>query len=186
MPVAVAAPAAASLDRLRAAVFGPLARELTFDAGADDSNEVRELRTTVITAAAAAGEEWALQQVRERFEPLATSGDDSRINPDLLRAVLSNAVRYGPGKPVEVRLRRQDGRARLEVVDHGLGVKPEDRARIFNRFERAVSVRHYGGLGLGLWVSRQVVEAHGGSITVSDTPGGGATLTVELPLQAPE
>ena len=91
----------AGIDRLRAAVFGPLARELTFDAGADDSNEVRELRTTVITAAAAAGEEWALQKVRERFEPLATSGDDSRINPDLLRAVLSNAVRYGGQREYE-------------------------------------------------------------------------------------
>jgi len=102
----------------------------------------------------------------------------------LVQNLLSNALRYGPGKPVEVRLLRRDGRARLEVVDHGMGVKPEDRARIFNRFERAVSVRHYGGLGLGLWVSRQVVEAHGGSITVTDTPGGGATLTVELPLHA--
>ncbi|ATB30467.1 hybrid sensor histidine kinase/response regulator [Melittangium boletus] len=102
----------------------------------------------------------------------------------LVRNLLSNALRYGPGKPVEVRLFRREGRARLEVVDHGMGVKPEDRARIFNRFERAVSARHYGGLGLGLWVSRQVVEAHGGSITVTDTPGGGATLTVELPLHA--
>jgi signal transduction histidine kinase len=64
-------------------------------------------------------------------------------------------------------------------------VAPENRARIFNRFERAVPVRHYGGLGLGLWVSRQVVEAHGGSIAVTDTPGGGATFTVELPLDAP-
>ncbi len=102
----------------------------------------------------------------------------------LLQNLLSNAARYGAGKPVEVRLRREGTHARLDVVDHGMGVKPENRARIFNRFERAVSVRHYGGLGLGLWVSRQVVEAHGGEIAVTDTPGGGATFTVELPLQA--
>ncbi|MFL5353222.1 ATP-binding protein [Archangium sp.] len=108
--------------------------------------------------------------------------DVSRLK-QLVHNLLSNAARYGAGKPVQVRLRREGSHARLDVVDHGMGVKPEHRARIFNRFERAVSVRHYGGLGLGLWVSRQVVEAHGGAISVTDTPGGGATFTVELPLQ---
>ncbi|SEU30014.1 ATP-binding protein [Stigmatella erecta] len=103
----------------------------------------------------------------------------------LVQNLLSNAIKYGAGKPVEVRLKQVGPCARLEVVDHGLGVASENRARIFNRFERAVPVRHYGGLGLGLWVSRQVVEAHGGAITVTDTPGGGATFTVELPLDAP-
>jgi signal transduction histidine kinase len=103
----------------------------------------------------------------------------------LVQNLLSNAIKYGAGKPIEVRLKQVGPRARLEVVDHGIGVAAENRARIFNRFERAVPVRHYGGLGLGLWVSRQVVEAHGGAITVTDTPGGGATFTVELPLDAP-
>jgi signal transduction histidine kinase len=70
----------------------------------------------------------------------------------------------------------------LKVVDHGIGIRPEDRERIFGRFERAVSVRHYGGLGLGLWITRQIAEAHGGSVEVTDTPGGGATFIVELPL----
>ncbi|WP_225413562.1 ATP-binding protein [Stigmatella hybrida] len=103
----------------------------------------------------------------------------------LVQNLLSNAIKYGAGKPLEVRLWHVGPFARLEVVDHGIGVAPENRARIFNRFERAVPVRHYGGLGLGLWVSRQVVEAHGGAITVTDTPGGGATFMVELPLDAP-
>jgi signal transduction histidine kinase len=74
--------------------------------------------------------------------------------------------------------------ALLTVVDHGLGVAPQDKERIFGRFERAVPVRQYGGFGLGLWIVRQVVEAHGGTIAVTDTPGGGATFTVRLPLQA--
>ncbi|WNG27705.1 response regulator [Cystobacter fuscus] len=108
--------------------------------------------------------------------------DATRLG-QLLRNLLSNAARYGAGKPVLVRLRREGRHARLDVVDHGMGVKPEHQERIFNRFERAVSARHFGGLGLGLWVSRQVVEAHGGSISVTDTPGGGATFTVKLPLQ---
>jgi signal transduction histidine kinase len=69
------------------------------------------------------------------------------------------------------------------VGDHGIGIAPEHQARIFDRFERAVSVRHYGGLGLGLWIVRQIVEGHGGSITVASTPGEGSLFTVELPKQ---
>ncbi|WP_083423076.1 ATP-binding protein [Stigmatella aurantiaca] len=102
----------------------------------------------------------------------------------LVRHLLSNAAKYGAGKPVEVQLGEVGAQLRLGVVDHGMGVKPEDRERIFGRFERAVSVRRFGGFGLGLWVSRQVVEAHGGRIEVTDTPGGGATFTVLLPRQA--
>ena len=102
----------------------------------------------------------------------------------LLRNLLSNAARYGSGHPVKVRLRRQGAHACLELVDQGIGVPPEQRERVFERFERAAPARHSGGLGLGLWVSRQVVEAHGGSIAVTDTPGGGATFTVLLPLLA--
>ncbi|RKH57453.1 ATP-binding response regulator [Corallococcus llansteffanensis] len=99
----------------------------------------------------------------------------------LVRNLLSNAAKYGASRPVTVRLGEAGPQLRLEVVDHGLGVKPEDRERIFGRFERAVSARRFGGLGLGLWVARQVVEAHGGRIAVTDTPGGGATFTVLLP-----
>jgi signal transduction histidine kinase len=99
--------------------------------------------------------------------------------------LLSNAVKYGGGRPIEVGLERAGTRALLRVTDHGIGISPEDRARIFERFERAVPTRKYGGLGLGLWIARQVVEAHGGSIAVEDTPGGGATFTVDLPAGAP-
>jgi signal transduction histidine kinase len=95
--------------------------------------------------------------------------------------LLSNAVRYGKGQPIEVSLEDTQGMARLTVRDHGIGIHPGDAARIFERFERAVPSRHYGGLGLGLWIARQVVEAHGGHILVHSTPGQGATFTVELP-----
>jgi hypothetical protein len=76
--------------------------------------------------------------------------------------------------------------ARLRVRDRGLGIPPEDQVRIFERFERAVPTRHYGGFGLGLWISRQLVEAMGGNIQVDSTPGQGSTFTVELPLQRPQ
>jgi signal transduction histidine kinase len=68
-------------------------------------------------------------------------------------------------------------------VDHGIGISAQDLQRIFGRFERAVPIRHYGGLGLGLYITRQVVAAHGGTVAVTSTPGAGATFTVELPPQ---
>ena len=95
--------------------------------------------------------------------------------------LLSNAVKYGRERPVDVRVRRGEGRAVLEVEDRGIGVAAEDQERIFGRFERAVSARHFAGLGLGLWIVRQLVEAHGGTIRVKSVPGEGATFTVALP-----
>ena len=116
--------------------------------------------------------------VRGRF-------DRARLE-QVVQGLLSNALKYGPGKPVEVHVEQVGPCARLTVVDHGMGVRPEDRERIWRRFERAVSVRNFGGLGLGLWIARQVVEAHEGSVGVSETPGGGATFTVSLPLAGPK
>jgi PAS domain S-box-containing protein len=94
--------------------------------------------------------------------------------------LLANAIKYGKGKPIELRVGRAAERARLEVRDHGIGIAFEDQKRIFGRFERAVSDRYYGGLGIGLWVAREIVEAHGGSIRADSTPGEGATFIVEL------
>ena len=68
-------------------------------------------------------------------------------------------------------------------ADQGTGIAPEDLDRIFGRFERAVSPRQYGGLGLGLFISRQIAEAHGGRIAVASTPGRGSTFTVTLPIR---
>jgi signal transduction histidine kinase len=96
--------------------------------------------------------------------------------------LLSNAVKYGQGKPVDVALEVRDGAARLTVRDHGIGIDPRHQERIFERFERAVSTRHYGGFGLGLWIVRQIVDASGGSIRVESTEDEGSLFVVELPL----
>ncbi len=115
--------------------------------------------------------------------PRAVRGtwDPGRIE-QILEALVANALKYGRGLPIDVRVEEDAGLARLAVSDRGIGIAPEDQQRVFERFERAASARHYGGLGLGLWIVRQVVEAHGGRISVASALGAGSTFTVELPL----
>ena len=113
--------------------------------------------------------------------PLPVLGDRLRLE-QVLENLLSNAMKYGAGSPVHVRCRAEGGRAMMSVEDEGIGIPPEDQQRIFGRFERAASVRHYGGFGLGLYILREIVEAHGGSVSVESQPGQGARFTVSLPL----
>ncbi len=87
---------------------------------------------------------------------------------------------FGQGRPVVITARSTPGGARITVHDDGIGIAREDQERIFERFERAVPSRHYGGFGLGLWIVRRVVEALDGTITVESEPGHGATFTVVL------
>ena len=96
--------------------------------------------------------------------------------------LISNCLKYGAGKPVHLRVGQSGTNAELEVSDEGIGIAPEVLGRLFGKFERGVSERHYGGLGLGLYVTQQIVQALGGSISVQSVPGQGATFTVSLPL----
>jgi signal transduction histidine kinase len=98
--------------------------------------------------------------------------------------LLANAVKFGAGKPIEIAATLQDGVAKLVVVDHGIGIDPNDAERIFDRFERAVSSRSYGGLGLGLYIVKQIVDAHGGTAEVASRPGEGASFSIALPVHA--
>ncbi|MBA3463284.1 MAG: GAF domain-containing protein [Deltaproteobacteria bacterium] len=112
---------------------------------------------------------------------VAGSWDRERLD-QVITNLLSNAIKYGKGSPIEVKLSRQGDTAVLAVSDRGIGISPEDQTRVFQRFERAVSPRKFGGLGLGLWIVRQLVVAHGGTITVESALGVGSTFTVTLPL----
>jgi signal transduction histidine kinase len=115
--------------------------------------------------------------------PDALCGEWDALRVDqVLVNLLTNASKYGRGRPVHVRAWSEAGQALVSVRDEGFGISAEDQARIFGRFERAVSERHYGGLGLGLYISRQVVERLGGRISVQSVEGQGATFTVSLPL----
>jgi signal transduction histidine kinase len=110
--------------------------------------------------------------------------DRNRLD-QVVTNLLSNAVKYGAGHPIEVAVEDHGPSAHLVVRDHGIGIDGDAQARIFERFERAVSSRHYGGLGLGLWISRQIVQAHGGSIAVESEAGAGARFEVMLPKEGP-
>ncbi|MFY2560527.1 PAS domain-containing sensor histidine kinase [Corallococcus terminator] len=115
-------------------------------------------------------------------EPLVGSWDRVRVE-QVITNLLSNAFKYGAQRPVEVHVTREGDFARLCVKDHGIGIAPEDQARIFHRFERAVSQRHYSGFGLGLWIVRQIVEALHGDIRVESRPNVGSSFIVLLPLE---
>ncbi|MCE9672215.1 GAF domain-containing sensor histidine kinase [Myxococcus stipitatus] len=120
---------------------------------------------------------------------LASRGDvsgewDRKRLGQVLFHLLTNALKYGAGGPVRVRLRGEAKRVRLCVEDRGIGIAPEYQSHIFERFGRAVSERNYGGLGLGLYITRQVVEAHGGQVHVHSEPGEGSTFEVLLPRHA--
>ena len=108
--------------------------------------------------------------------------DRSRLD-QILTNLVTNAIKYGQSKPVDVVISAAaaDGRAEVRVVDRGIGVDVDQQERIFGKFERAASQRNYGGLGLGLWITRELVELMSGEVRVDSTPGNGATFIVSLP-----
>jgi signal transduction histidine kinase len=137
----------------------------------------------------------ARKAVAQMEEPLRASG--SRLDIDAPEAVIgswdlarleqvvtnlvSNAIKFGAGAPIEVVVRPLGNAAQLVVRDHGIGISPADQARIFGRFERAVSSTHYGGLGLGLYIVKRVVDGLGGGMTCESALNEGSTFTVTLP-----
>jgi signal transduction histidine kinase len=99
--------------------------------------------------------------------------------------LLANALKYGGGKPVGLSVSGDDKNAVLTVADQGIGIAPEDRARIFHQFERVQGHRTFGGLGMGLYIVRQITQAHGGRIEVESDQGKGSSFHVILPRSNP-
>jgi signal transduction histidine kinase len=116
--------------------------------------------------------------------PVTGRWDHGRLE-QVVSNLMSNALKFGSGRPIEIDVSASDGTARLTVADHGIGIDADNLGRIFERFERAVSAGHYGGLGLGLYIAREIVTAFGGSIRAEGAPGQGATFFVELPQGGP-
>jgi PAS domain S-box-containing protein len=116
-----------------------------------------------------------------------TSGDivgrwDRMRLEQVMTNLLSNAIKYGEGQPIEVSVEVEGEQAVVRVRDRGIGIAPEHMDRIFDRFERAVSSRNYSGLGMGLYITRQIIEAHGGAIAVESEVGRGSMFSVLLPM----
>jgi signal transduction histidine kinase len=116
--------------------------------------------------------------------PVVGMWDRSRID-QVITNLVSNAIKYGRGNPIEIGVERRGEKARIVVGDLGLGIPKEHMPLMFQRFERASSARNYGGLGLGLYIVHQIVEMHGGTVSVESELGAGSRFTVELPLQGP-
>ncbi len=121
----------------------------------------------------------------ELVAPAALVGrwDGNRLD-QVVTNLVANALKYASGKPVEVTLEDRGELAQLRVRDHGPGIAESDQRRIFDQFERAASP-NLGGLGLGLWIVKKIVEAHRGRVHVESSPRAGATFIVELPLEIP-
>ena len=138
----------------------------------------------------------AVQEVVERFRehaarahspvtvrstgPLLGSWDRLRIE-QVVTNILVNALKYASGTPVDVMLTGNDGEVTIRIADGGPGIPESEWERIFRRFERAAPMRNFGGLGLGLYVARQIVEAHGGTIDLAPGRARGAEFVIQLP-----
>lgn len=114
--------------------------------------------------------------------PIHLMIDRFRIE-QVITNLLTNAIRYGKGKPVSIRVLQDGSQMVISVTDRGMGIAPENVERIFHRFERAVSANEVSGLGLGLFISGQIVEAHSGKIRVESQLEHGSTFTIELPVE---
>ncbi|MET0412281.1 MAG: HAMP domain-containing sensor histidine kinase [Polyangiaceae bacterium] len=115
-------------------------------------------------------------------DSISGTWDRMRLS-QIVANLVSNAVRYGAGKPIDVTLSATGEQARLEVRDHGIGIAREDHERVFQRFERAAQRRQTGGFGIGLWIVRESCRAMGGSVELESALGQGSRFIVRLPLQ---
>jgi signal transduction histidine kinase len=146
-----------------------------------DDCDLAELTRDVVDRTAEQARRHGCELNLAASEPVIGRWDRNRLE-QVIGNLLSNAIKYGSGKPVEVAVSQGGGTAAVTVRDHGIGVARADQQRIFARFERGVPMQNFGGLGLGLYIAREIVAAHGGAIRVTSEPGQGACFTVELPL----
>jgi len=122
-------------------------------------------------------------KVDEPTEPLEAEVDPDRFQI-VIRNLLSNAAKYSPaGTDITVCFGRKDGMATIAVIDHGVGISPQDQAHLFTRFGRIPNSQNVQGTGLGLWLSREIARMHDGDLTVESDVGTGSTFVLAVPLK---
>ena len=144
----------------------------------DLSTLIRQVTANMLPLADRAG-----CQVRIAVEGGVSALCDPMAIEQILENLLSNAIRFGPGRPVEVSFASDGEFARLSILDEGVGISDCDRALIFERFHRSHRANPNGGFGVGLWVTRQLVRAMRGEISVVSRRGAGSAFTVRWPLR---
>ena len=144
----------------------------------DLSALIRRVTANMLPLAESAGCE-----VRITVEDGVSALCDPTAVEQILENLLSNAIRFGPGRPVDVSFASNGAAARLSVRDEGVGISDCDKALIFERFHRSRRAKPNGGFGVGLWVTRQLVRAMRGEISVSSRRSAGSAFTVKLPLR---
>lgn len=142
----------------------------------DLADVVRDVAATMLPEVAASGSELRIHA----DQPIVGDWDRLRLE-QISMNLLSNAVRYGLGKPIEIAIEEQGAWAVLRVTDHGMGIAALDQERIFKPFERGTGMRRAGGFGIGLWIVNNLCEALGGKVEVSSELGKGSTFVVKLP-----
>lgn len=121
-------------------------------------------------------------QLRLEAEPDVCGKWDRLRLEQVVVNLLTNAFKFGKGHPIEIRVWKEQNTAKLSVRDRGIGILPEEQKRLFSMFERVASPYHYEGLGLGLYIVKEIAQAHSGSVRVESTFGAGSTFTLEIPL----
>jgi signal transduction histidine kinase len=148
--------------------------------------EPEEVNLSVLLASIAEGHALAARHARSpitlRLEDDVRGLFDRLAVEQIVDNLVSNAIRYGAGAPIELGLWSADGAVGISVRDGGPGISYEQQSRIFGKFERIFGRREGAGFGVGLWIVRRLVESMGGKIDVDSRPGHGAAFTVVLPL----
>jgi two-component system sensor histidine kinase KdpD len=146
--------------------------------------DIGQLIRDVVTAMQHQSQDHTLQVVAPLH--LQMRIDALRIE-QVLTNLVDNAIKYSPqGGPIDIEVASPDGdHVQIAVRDRGPGIPVEHRARIFERFYQADAAQHAAGMGLGLFISREIVELHGGSITAEFPPDGGARFIITLPTESP-